>query len=274
MAGISHIRNFHYRTCVFSYHDSCAQLCPRFYTLLRNEGRCAVVAVMSGAQTPQWRPNDSFPSCRYRCQGITAEKSIDSTFYLLLDLMTFFDEYHAGHVDRAYDVSAAATAVMCHIQCRKRLLRRKESQKCRHVLEGNAVSLCVFQVMERLKLLPLSQDSVEERVAAFRNFSDEVGLTFRGSQDAFAQHSIMLSLLQLHLHCIFSASRRYDTTCLKCCWPPWTSCSRSTSAWRGCPPAHQDGHRGTWRTKTWWEECKGRGRMIMPLFYIAQSLVR
>lgn len=28
--------------------------------------------------------------------------------------------------------------------------------------------------MERLKLLPLSQDSVEERVAAFRNFSDEV----------------------------------------------------------------------------------------------------
>lgn len=31
--------------------------------------------------------------------------------------------------------------------------------------------------MERLKLLPFSQDSVEERVAAFRNFSDEVGLT-------------------------------------------------------------------------------------------------
>lgn len=28
--------------------------------------------------------------------------------------------------------------------------------------------------MERLKLLPFSQDSVEERVAAFRNFSDEV----------------------------------------------------------------------------------------------------
>lgn len=28
--------------------------------------------------------------------------------------------------------------------------------------------------MEHLKLLPLSQDSVEERVTAFRNFSDEV----------------------------------------------------------------------------------------------------
>ncbi|KAF0041471.1 hypothetical protein F2P81_007369 [Scophthalmus maximus] len=69
---------------------------------------------------------------QYRSQGVAGDKSVDSTFYLLLDLMTFFDEYHAGHVDRAYDV------------------------------------------MERLKLLPLSQDSVEERVAAFRNFSDEV----------------------------------------------------------------------------------------------------
>ncbi|ROL43315.1 Nuclear pore complex protein Nup93 [Anabarilius grahami] len=69
---------------------------------------------------------------RYRTNGIAGEKSVDSTFYLLLDLMTFFDEYHAGHIDRAYDV------------------------------------------IERLKLVPLSQDSVEERVAAFRNFSDEV----------------------------------------------------------------------------------------------------
>uniref|UniRef100_A0AAY4EN79 Nuclear pore complex protein Nup93 n=1 Tax=Denticeps clupeoides TaxID=299321 RepID=A0AAY4EN79_9TELE len=69
---------------------------------------------------------------RYRANGIAGEKSVDSTFYLLLDLMTFFDEYHAGHIDQAYDV------------------------------------------IERLKLVPLSQDSVEERVAAFRNFSDEV----------------------------------------------------------------------------------------------------
>lgn len=41
---------------------------------------------------------------RYRTHGIAGEKSVDSTFYLLLDLMTFFDEYHAGHIDRAYDV--------------------------------------------------------------------------------------------------------------------------------------------------------------------------
>uniref|UniRef100_A0A6I8S8K8 Nuclear pore complex protein Nup93 n=1 Tax=Xenopus tropicalis TaxID=8364 RepID=A0A6I8S8K8_XENTR len=69
---------------------------------------------------------------RYKSQGVSAEKSINSTFYLLLDLITFFDEYHAGHVDLAFDV------------------------------------------IERLKLVPLSQDSVEERVAAFRNFSDEI----------------------------------------------------------------------------------------------------
>uniref|UniRef100_A0A7M4E2B2 Nuclear pore complex protein Nup93 n=1 Tax=Crocodylus porosus TaxID=8502 RepID=A0A7M4E2B2_CROPO len=68
---------------------------------------------------------------RYKAQGISAKKSVDSTFYLLLDLITFFDEYHAGHIDRAFDI------------------------------------------IERLKLVPLSQDCVEERVAAFRNFTDE-----------------------------------------------------------------------------------------------------
>lgn len=54
-----------------------------------------------------------FSSCRYRSQGIAADKSNDSTFYLLLDLMTFFDEYHAGHVDRAYDVSTALITDGC-----------------------------------------------------------------------------------------------------------------------------------------------------------------
>uniref|UniRef100_A0A7N4NJD8 Nuclear pore complex protein Nup93 n=1 Tax=Sarcophilus harrisii TaxID=9305 RepID=A0A7N4NJD8_SARHA len=69
---------------------------------------------------------------RYRAQGISANKFVDSTFYLLLDLITFFDEYHCGHIDRAFDI------------------------------------------IDRLKLVPLNQESVEERVAAFRNFSDEV----------------------------------------------------------------------------------------------------
>lgn len=136
--------------------------------------------------------NEPFPSCRYRAQGLTAEKSIDSTFYLLLDLMTFFDEYHAGHVDRAYDVSAAAAELTRSARRRKRLLRRKARPSGKPRL-----SLSVFQVMERLKLLPLSQDSVEERVAAFRNFSDEVGLTLCLSLSAASPWSRVLCITQV-----------------------------------------------------------------------------
>uniref|UniRef100_A0AAQ5X4H3 Nuclear pore complex protein Nup93 n=1 Tax=Amphiprion ocellaris TaxID=80972 RepID=A0AAQ5X4H3_AMPOC len=101
---------------------------------LMNRLLSPVIAQVSAPQSNKERLKNTAVAIaeRYRAQGIAGEKSVDSTFYLLIDLMTFFDEYHAGHVDRAYDV------------------------------------------MERLKLLPLSQDSVEERVAAFRNFSDEV----------------------------------------------------------------------------------------------------
>uniref|UniRef100_A0A667XQD6 Nuclear pore complex protein Nup93 n=1 Tax=Myripristis murdjan TaxID=586833 RepID=A0A667XQD6_9TELE len=101
---------------------------------LMNRLLSPVLAQVSAPQSNKERLKNTAVAIaeRYRSQGITGEKSVDSTFYLLLDLMTFFDEYHAGHIDRAYDV------------------------------------------MDHLKLLPLSQDSVEERVAAFRNFSDEV----------------------------------------------------------------------------------------------------
>lgn len=50
--------------------------------------------------------------------------------------------------------------------------------------------MLLHQVMERLKLLPLSQDSVEERVAAFRNFSDEVG-DFVSQQTALFFRSVL-----------------------------------------------------------------------------------
>ncbi|KAK1161894.1 nuclear pore complex protein Nup93 isoform X1 [Acipenser oxyrinchus oxyrinchus] len=101
---------------------------------LMNKLLSPVVSQVSAPQSNKERLKNMALSIaeRYRTLGISAEKSVDSTFYLLLDLITFFDEYHAAHVDRAYDV------------------------------------------MERLKLVPLSQDSVEERVAAFINFSDEV----------------------------------------------------------------------------------------------------
>lgn len=56
---------------------------------------------------------------RYRTNGVAGEKSVDGTFYLLLDLMTFFDEYHAGHIDRAYDVSSCEVCFqkssVCHL---------------------------------------------------------------------------------------------------------------------------------------------------------------
>ncbi|VTJ87140.1 Hypothetical predicted protein [Marmota monax] len=59
---------------------------------------------------------------RDKTQGISANKFVDPTFYRLLDLITFFfDEYHNGHIDRAFDL------------------------------------------IDRLKLVPLNQESVEER---------------------------------------------------------------------------------------------------------------
>lgn len=97
---------------------------------------------------------------RYRANSIAGEKSVDSTFYLLLDLMTFFDEYHAGHIDRAYDVSPNA-------------FLKSGPFKNVNIIEFTCLRF-ILKVIEKLKLVPLSQESVEERVAAFRNFSDEV----------------------------------------------------------------------------------------------------
>lgn len=42
---------------------------------------------------------------RYRTLGHSASQSRISTFFLLLDLMQFFDLYHAGQQDTALDVS-------------------------------------------------------------------------------------------------------------------------------------------------------------------------
>ncbi|XP_053556246.1 nuclear pore complex protein Nup93 [Bombina bombina] len=101
---------------------------------LTNKLLSPVVSQVSAPQSNKERLKNMALSIaeRYKSQGVSAEKSVNSTFYLLLDVMTFFDEYHAGHIDLAFDI------------------------------------------IEKLKLVPLSQDSVEERVAAFRNFSDEI----------------------------------------------------------------------------------------------------
>uniref|UniRef100_A0A6J0UU95 Nuclear pore complex protein Nup93 n=2 Tax=Pogona vitticeps TaxID=103695 RepID=A0A6J0UU95_9SAUR len=101
---------------------------------LMNKLLSPVVAQISAPQSNKERLKNMAHSIaeRYKAQGISTKKAIDSTFYLLLDLITFFDEYHAGHIDKAFDI------------------------------------------IEQLKLVPLSQEYVEERVAAFRNFSDEI----------------------------------------------------------------------------------------------------
>ncbi|KAJ7312147.1 hypothetical protein JRQ81_006491 [Phrynocephalus forsythii] len=101
---------------------------------LMNKLLSPVVAQISAPQSNKERLKNMAHAIaeRYKAQGISTKKAIDSTFYLLLDLITFFDEYHAGHIDRAFDI------------------------------------------IEQLKLVPLSQEYVEERVAAFRNFSDEI----------------------------------------------------------------------------------------------------
>lgn len=60
--------------------------------------------------------------------------------------MTFFDEYHAGHVDRAYDVSAAAAQVQRLTRTVQEMIAVKErvTKMQGHVLQGDTVfSLCL-----------------------------------------------------------------------------------------------------------------------------------
>ena len=52
---------------------------------------------------------------RYRTLGHTASQSRTNTFFLLLDLMQFFDLYHAGQLDTALDVSLAKGFVFAFI---------------------------------------------------------------------------------------------------------------------------------------------------------------
>ncbi|KAK2560702.1 Nuclear pore complex protein Nup93 [Acropora cervicornis] len=82
-----------------------------------------------------YHPDDLFQS-RYRALGHNASQSRINTFFVLLDLMQFFNLYHAGELDTALDV------------------------------------------MRKLKLIPLKNDMVEERVASFRQYNDEIRRNF------------------------------------------------------------------------------------------------
>lgn len=69
---------------------------------------------------------------RYKSLGSDGNLLNGSTFFLLLDLLTFFDCFHEGKMDEA------------------------------------------FTVLKQLQLLPLTADAVENKVMAFRHYSDEV----------------------------------------------------------------------------------------------------
>ncbi|XP_028392080.1 nuclear pore complex protein Nup93-like [Dendronephthya gigantea] len=69
---------------------------------------------------------------RYKSQGNNASRFRTNTFYLLCDLMQFFDLYHLKQIDDA------------------------------------------FEVMRKLQLVPLSGESVDQKVSAFRQYTDEI----------------------------------------------------------------------------------------------------
>jgi nuclear pore complex protein Nup93 len=69
---------------------------------------------------------------RYKTQGVGGDRDVSGTFYLLLDIMTFFDQFHAKNYQDALDV------------------------------------------IQRLRLVPLQADDVEQKVSTFRHLSEEV----------------------------------------------------------------------------------------------------
>ena len=48
-------------------------------------------------------------SCRYKSRGHSANRALSHTFFLLLDIMQFFDHYHAKRIDLALSVRLAPT---------------------------------------------------------------------------------------------------------------------------------------------------------------------
>ena len=57
---------------------------------------------------------------RYRNQGHNAGRQLSQTFFLLLDIMQFFDHYHSKRIDIALDVShlSSCNVYMCCLYIR------------------------------------------------------------------------------------------------------------------------------------------------------------
>ncbi|XP_071785698.1 nuclear pore complex protein Nup93-like [Asterias amurensis] len=69
---------------------------------------------------------------RFQAQSITGNQSNTKSFHLLLDLMTYFDQYHSRDLDRA------------------------------------------LATIDTLQLVPLTPDTVDDKVNAFKQYTDEV----------------------------------------------------------------------------------------------------
>lgn len=48
-------------------------------------------------------------SCSYKSRGHSANRTLSHTFFLLLDIMQFFDHYHAKRIDLALSVRFTST---------------------------------------------------------------------------------------------------------------------------------------------------------------------
>jgi nuclear pore complex protein Nup93 len=74
---------------------------------LLNRQLSQVVSIPGGQQSDRERLQSLAVGVadRYKAQGHTASRQLSQTFYLLLDIMQFFDHYHAKRIDVALDVS-------------------------------------------------------------------------------------------------------------------------------------------------------------------------
>lgn len=88
---------------------------------------------------------------RYRTSGHSASQSRIGTFFLLLDLMQFFDLYHAGQHDTALDVSFVFEQIFAGVSVHLLLLEicyrtNKQQAKAINILHRLCTIRNLFQV--------------------------------------------------------------------------------------------------------------------------------
>lgn len=125
------------------------------------------------------------------------------TFFTLLDVMLFFDHYHSKNIDKALAVSGRG--------CTLRSMIGPDHTPCH-----------TPQVMSALGLLPLQAgETVEQKVAAFRSYQDEVRLPSHLHTLTLSHlHTLTPTLAHIHSQPLCRPPPRSTTACLTSCWPP------------------------------------------------------